>query len=184
MVFTTGKPRAKGAGRKEGTPNKSTELLKQGVKSAVEVIREGGLPPLQIMVECSRFLRSVAVAFTPEIPENATPKQQREILRNIPRADLDLIRRFMETSTNIAYKAAEFGYPKLARIDYAGDVPSGPTIENKMVFTLNIDQGQAPGRPVVIEEAAVVTEEAWNDDAPPSAAGEPALEDEWADEEE
>lgn len=44
-------------------------------------------------------------------------------------------------------KILKYGVPRLATIDYVGDVPQGPTrVENRMTFVLNV--GNDPGRPV------------------------------------
>ena len=48
-----------------------------------------------------------------------------------------------KSGSNIAYKCAEFGYAKLARIDVVGDAPT-QRIENRMVFTLSIDPNRPP----------------------------------------
>ena len=46
--------------------NKNTELLRNGVKSAIEIVREGGMHPVEILMEMSRFLRTVGVALAPK----------------------------------------------------------------------------------------------------------------------
>jgi hypothetical protein len=142
--------RANGSGRKKGTPNKNTQLLQAGVKSAIEIVRDGGMHPVEILMEMSRFLRNVGMALAPKGDDG---KLRAAVLEMAAEPDgmkrLEAMRRFMDTSAAIAYKAAEFGCAKLARIDHVGDAPQAPTVENRMVFTLNIDDGQAPGRPVI-----------------------------------
>jgi len=149
MTFQRGQPKL--AGRKKGTPNKNSLLLRQGVKSAIEIVREGGMHPVEILMEASRFLNTVGVALAPK-GGNAEALQAAVLAMAKTRGgmrQLEAMRRFMETASSIAYKAAEFGCAKLARIDYVGDVSTVLTVENKMVFQLNIDGGQAPGRPVI-----------------------------------
>lgn len=139
-LFQPGEPRLPGAGRRPGTPNKVTAARQQGFKSAVQACREGGMDPITIMIESARFLRAVAAArgakfTTPESLAKATDKE------------IDMIRRLLVDASSIAYNAAEFGYAKLQRIDYVGDVPDAPAnVENKFVFVLNV--GNDPGRPV------------------------------------
>jgi hypothetical protein len=152
MTFQPGQPKL--AGRKKGTPNKNTEMLRQGVKSAIEIVREGGMHPVEILMEVSRFMHSVGVALAPK--GGSTGALTAAVLEMAQTAEgrrqLEMMRRFFETAANISYKAAEFGCAKLARIDYVADAPSTPTVKNKMIFRLNIDGGQAPGRPVIDAE--------------------------------
>jgi len=142
--------RANGSGRKKGTPNKNTQLLQAGVKSAIEIVRDGGMHPVEILMEMSRFLRNVGMALAPKGDDS---KLRAAVLEMAAEPDgmkrLEAMRRFMDTASSITYKAAEFGCAKLARIDHVGDAPQAPTVANRMVFTLNIDGGQAPGRPVI-----------------------------------
>lgn len=149
MKFKPGDPKPPGSGRKPGQVGKQTLLAREGLKSAIQICREGGDDPISIMVNASRFLNTVAAAFAPRAPLNATPAEVAAAVRAVKPQDLEFMRRFLVDAATIAHKAAEFGYAKLQRIDYAGDVPAAPTVENKMVFVLNIDGGQAPGRPVV-----------------------------------
>ena len=150
--FAPGTPKPKNSGRRKGTPNKRSVLEKQageqGLKSAIEICRTGGDDPISIIVNASRFLNKIAEAFMPQ-EGSIEGMDFREIILNTPRTDLDFMRKFLMDASALAYKAAEFGYAKLARIDHVGDVPQAPTVENRMVFTLNIDGGQAPGRPVI-----------------------------------
>jgi hypothetical protein len=146
-----------GSGRKKGTLNKKTKLLEDGAKTAVQIVREGGMHPVAILMEVSRFLRNVSIALAPPHQDPTALQNAVKSMAATPNGmkQLEAMRRFMETSAAIAYKAAEFGCPKLSRIDYAGEVPGART-ENKMIFTLNIDSGQAPGRPVLEGEVTEV----------------------------
>ena len=100
------------------------------------------MDPINIMMEASRFLHNVAVAFTPRDGEDMAAA-----IRTTPKSELEFIRKFLVDASTIAYKAAEFGYAKLSRIDYVGDAASAPMAENRYEFVLNI--GDAPGRPVI-----------------------------------
>ena len=150
--FAPGTPKPKNSGRRKGTPNQRSVLEKpageQGLKSAIEICRTGGDDPISIIVNASRFLNKIAEAFMPQ-EGSIEGMDFREIILNTPRTDLDFMRKFLMDASALAYKAAEFGYAKLARIDHVGDAPLAPTVENRMVFTLNIDSGQAPGRPLI-----------------------------------
>jgi hypothetical protein len=139
MAFKKGVPRPPNSGRKVGAVNKQTALVRAGVESAIETCRNGGMTPVQIMMESARFIRGVAAMKTPA---------QKEMMANMPRDDLEFIVDMLVKASDIAAKAAEFAFPKLARVDYVGDVPNASTVENKMIFILNIGEGQ-PGRPVI-----------------------------------
>ena len=54
--FQKGEPRPLGAGRRKGSRNKGTELIKATAKTAVEIARNGGKSPIEVVVETSRFL--------------------------------------------------------------------------------------------------------------------------------
>jgi len=144
-----------GSGRKKGTLNRQTVLAREGLKSAIEIVREA-----------SRFLRNVAVAFTPPMSADADPQVRSAAMaaaiKAMPKGDLELVRKFIVDAANVAYKAAEFGCAKLARIDYVGDAPQGPArVENTFEFVLNIGN-ERPGRPV--EMAAGVIDGYDHDD--------------------
>lgn len=139
MGFKLGQPRPPNAGRKTSTPNRQTELARQGVKSALQICREGGDDPISIMMNAARFLNSVAAAYAPKRREGT---DLAEIIKATPRADLEFMRRFLLDAALISRSVAEFGYAKLTRVDHVGDVPAA-TIENKLVFTLNLEK---PGR--------------------------------------
>ena len=162
-AFTPGTPKPPASGRKKGTVNKNTELLRNGVKSAIEIVREGGMHPVEILMEMSRFLRTVGVALAPKGGDAAA--LQAAVLEMAKteggRKQLETMRRFMETASSIACKAAEFSCAKPAPIDYVGDAPARPLIEKKMIFTLNLDS-QA-GRPVV-EDATDVDVDTTEDE--------------------
>jgi hypothetical protein len=96
-------------------------MLREGIKSAREICcGPEGQDPISILMEAARFLRQVAVA---------TRHSQGDLdISKIPRTDLDFIRRFMVDASNIAYKAAEFAYPKLARVEHKGEIDTAVTV--------------------------------------------------------
>ena len=151
MAFTPGQQKVAGSGRKKGQVGRPTLLARQGLKSAIEICREGGDDPISIMMNAARFLNTVAAEFAPRSGEGVDIVQA---VKQTPRADLDFMRKFLVDAAGIAQKAAEFGYAKLQRIDYAGDVPSIQHVENKYEFVLHIDSG-APGRPVAGDELVI-----------------------------
>src|SRR5262245_7493308 len=134
--FLPGQPRPAGSGRRKGTPNKRTALIRAGVKTAVETCREGGMTPVEIMVESARFIQSVA-AFK-------MPKQQ-ELLTTMPKADLDWIVDLLVKAADIAAKAAPYGFPKRAWIAHVGDA-SAVGVENNFVIELQIAEPPAWAR--------------------------------------
>lgn len=145
--FTPGTPKPPKSGRRKGQVSKQTLLLRAGVKSAIEICRQGGTDPITIMMEAARLLNTIGAALTPRTPQNASQEDIIAAIRAVPRPDLEFMRKFLVDAANIAQKAAEFGYAKLQRIDYVGDTPQGPhRIENTFEFHLNIDA--QPGRPV------------------------------------
>ena len=113
----------------------------------VPLLRRGE-DPITIMMNAARFLNSVAAAYAPRAGPNSSSAEIAAAVRAVPRDELNFMRKFLMDAATIAHKAAEFGYAKLARIDYVGDVPSTQSVENKMLFVLNIDGGERPGRPV------------------------------------
>ena len=146
-AFEPGHPKIPGSGRKKGQVGIRTQLAREGLRSAIEICREGGDDPITIMMRASRLLNTVAAAFAPQ-SMSTDQEAIKAAIKAVPRSELDLMRRFLVDACDIAAKAAEFGYAKLARIDYVGDQPSGPArVENKFEFVLNIDAAH-PGRPV------------------------------------
>jgi hypothetical protein len=59
-----------------------------------------------------------------------------EDMSKLPGPEFDRLRETLAAAAAIHLKLAEFAFPKLARIDVAGEAPSVP--HHKMVFTLNI----------------------------------------------
>lgn len=156
MTFVPGQARPENAGRKTGTPNRLTTRAREGLKSAIDTCRTGGMTPIEILMENARFLRAVGAALAPRA---ASPELFAETIRKTPKAELEFIRKFLVDAGALAYKAAEFGYAKLQRIDYVGDAPTVQHVENKIVVELKIGDGEPPayssnGSGVLINERA------------------------------
>ena len=116
-------------GRPKGIVNAKTALARAGVQSAIETCREGGLTPIQIMMESSRILHALG-----------RHKGGADIttLMKLSAADLAVVVDLLVKASDIAKAAAQYAFPKLAHVDYVGDVPSAAYVENRMVVTLNI----------------------------------------------
>jgi len=127
MTFTQGSGKPPGSGRKKGQVSKATLAARAGLKSAIEICREGGDDPITIMMNAARFLNTVAAAFAPRRTEGVDLQQ---VILQTPRSDLEFMRKFLIAGASIAQKAAEFGYPKLQRLEYYGD----PMVESKTVM--------------------------------------------------
>ena len=151
MPFQRGQPKPLNSGRKKGQVGLRKELARAGLQSAIEICRQGGEDPISIMMRASRLLNTIAAALAPPSSDSADPEVVRQIIQDTPHAELDFMRKFLVDASDIAAKAAEFGYAKLARVDYVGDQPAGPTrVENKVVFVLNVDS-ERPGRPIDVD---------------------------------
>src|SRR5262245_20467315 len=133
--FLPGQPRPVGSGRRKGTPNKQTALARAGVRTAIQTCREGGLTPIEIMVESARFIRGIA---------DLAQDQKAELIQAMDRPTIDWIVDLLVKATDIAAKAAPFGFPRLAAIEHVGDAPSLPAVKNKFVVTLKIGDGPPP----------------------------------------
>ncbi len=135
MPFEPGHPKPAGSGRKKGQVGKPTLLAREGLKSAIEICRQGGDDPISIMMNAARFLNSVAGAFAPRSGEGVSIIQA---IRQTPKADLEFMRKFLESAGAMAQKAAEFGYAKMQRIDYYGD----PMVENRTLVLGNLSDDE------------------------------------------
>jgi hypothetical protein len=125
VTFFPGMRRVAGSGRKPGTPNRGTELMRKRVQSATATFRDSP----QLVQEVANFLRGVATART----KGMTPEQ----IAALPREELALLQSFLVEAANIALKSMEYSYPKLARVDHIGEAPSVPT-GHKVIVTLKL----------------------------------------------
>ena len=132
--FLSGQPRPVGSGRRKGTRNKQTELIHAGVKTAIQTCREGGMTPIEIMVESARFIRAMAAM---------AQEQKEELIEAMDRPTIDWVVDLLVKASDIAAKAAPFGFPRLAAVEHVGDAPSLPAVKNKVIVTLKI--GDLPG---------------------------------------
>ena len=128
--FLPGQPRPAGSGRRKGTPNKQTALVRGGVRTAIQTCREGGLTPIEIMIESARFIRGIA---------DLAQDQKAELIQAMDRPTIDWIVDLLVKASDIAAKAAPFGFPRLAAIEH--DVPA---VKNNVVVTLKIGDGPPP----------------------------------------
>jgi hypothetical protein len=147
MPFKKGVPRSPNAGRKPGVVNKATEALRANLKSAVEICRSGdGLDPVSLMLGGARILQSIAMAGGAEKGAAWLWDQQ-----NISRDDLDRVIGALNDSINAAAKVAQFGYPKLAAMEWLGDAPVAQDSSTEIIVTLRIDDRGSD--PIMIENA-------------------------------
>jgi hypothetical protein len=128
-----------GAGRKPGTPNKSTLLKREAAVSAIETFRTMGVSLPELGAHLVNVLNAVALA---EIPE-----QQVENIKTLTPGQRDRLAKYCKMGVEAIAALMEFAYPKLARIDLVGDTPAVAAEENRYKFVLNI--ADAPGRPVI-----------------------------------
>jgi hypothetical protein len=133
--------RVPGSGRKVGTPNRASELMRKRVQSAMATFRDSP----QLVQEVADFLRGVATART----KGMTPEQ----VAALPQEELMLLQSFMVEAAKILLKSMEFSYPKLARVDHIGEAPMA-NVANRMVVELKIGDGPPPlAKAEVVEDA-------------------------------
>jgi hypothetical protein len=150
MPFQPGHAKIPGSGRQKGQVGLRTQLARDGLRSAIQICREGGTDPISIMMNAARVLNTIGLAFMPHIGDNPDRKAIKKAILEMPPNEVEFIRKFLVDGAMVAHKAAEFGYAKLQRIDYVGDAPAVASVESKMVFVLNVD-AERPGRPVTID---------------------------------
>jgi hypothetical protein len=135
MTFVAGMERIPGSGRKPGTPNKSTALIKAGLQSAVETLRGGnGEDPIKAAFKIARLI------------EGATAKRLERFendFANLPPEEFDCLMQAMVQAAKIHLGLAEFAFAKLSRQDIVGDAAQ-VTVENTFEFVLRTDSGRPP----------------------------------------
>jgi hypothetical protein len=134
VTFVPGMQRVPGSGRKAGTPNRRTQLMRDRLQSAMATFRDSP----RLVEEVTDFLRGVAGART----KGMTPEQ----IAALPREELMLLQSFMVEAAKIALKAMEYSYPRISRIDPVGDAPM-VNLENRMVVELKIGESAPPMLP-------------------------------------
>ena len=111
-----------------------------------------------LVKEVTSFLQDIAAA--------RTAGMTIEQIAALPREELMLLQSLLSEAAKISLKSMEFSYPKLQRIDYAGDAPK--VAVQKMTVKLRIGQGQPP-QPVTTIHAGA--EELTNGSAPDCGNG-------------
>jgi hypothetical protein len=113
-------------------------LVRAGLQSAIETLRNGGGDdPVKAAFKIARFLEDAA--------QSRIDALQTDIAR-MPASEFGLISNALNAAANIHLCLAEFAFPKLARIDVAGEAP--PVPQHKLVFKLNIPRPQANIGPI------------------------------------
>jgi hypothetical protein len=142
--FLPGHPRPVGSGRQKGTPNKQTVLIRAGLQSALEALRGGNGQnnPVQSALKIARTLEEMTVRRCEKFEDEAG---------NLPPAEFDRVIGAMKIAADIHLRLADFAFPKLARIDVAGEAPALP-VQQKVIVTLNIPR--PPGAKGAIEHNA------------------------------
>ena len=133
--FQKGEPRPLGAGRRKGSRNKGTELIKATAKTAVEIARNGGKSPIEVVVETSRFLVNLGAFGQSKMGQDA--KQIYEALWSHDR-EREIIVGLLVQGAELAAKALPFCYPRLAAIEWIGDAPSAVHNDNRVIITMNL----------------------------------------------
>src|SRR5262249_54268574 len=114
--FLPGQPRPVGSGRRRGTPNKRTLLTHAGLKSAMETLREGnGENPVQAAVRIARTLEGMTAKRREKFEDETS---------NLPPAEFDRLVAAMKIAADIHLRLADFAFPRLGRIDLAGEAPA------------------------------------------------------------
>jgi len=86
------------------------------------------MTPIEIMVESARLIRVIAAM---------AQEQKAELIEAMDRPTIDWVVDLLVKASDIAAKAAPFGFPRLAAIEHVGDVPA-VNIGNRVVFELKI----------------------------------------------
>jgi len=133
--FLPGQPRPAGSGRREGTPNKQTMLIRAGLQSAIEALRGGnGENPVQAALRITHTLENMTAKRIEKFEDEAG---------NLPPAEFDRLIGAMKMAADVHLKLAEFAFPKLARLDYAGDAPP-VAVQNRVKVTLKLGAEPPP----------------------------------------
>lgn len=170
MTFQKGQPPMPTAGRKPGMQNKSTQLTRASVKSALEILRdENKRGPIELMIEGSRFLSSIGALISRptgrlrDAAGNAITDEHAH-LAAMASQDPELFDRMLDCiwkGVQAASLCAPYAYPKLTSMEFVGDAPT-TKVENTYIFQL--DTGE-PGEKAVDDAAEDALElEAIEDD--------------------
>lgn len=161
------------SGRKPGTENKSTNLTRQNVRSALEILREDGKRgPIELMVDGARFLSSIGALISKpdgrfkDEAGNVITDEMRH-LAAMAKQDPKTFDRMLDCvwkGIQAAALCAPFAYPRLASMEFVGDAPT-TKVENTYVFQLETGE---PGEQAVEDSAEDALDlEALEDDGAP-----------------
>jgi hypothetical protein len=110
-------------------------VIRAGLQSALEVLRGGnGENPVQAALKVARTLENVTAKRIQEFEDEAG---------NLPPAEFDRLIGAMKIAADIHLKLAEFAFPKLARLDYAGDAPP-VAVQNRVKVTVKLGAEPPP----------------------------------------
>ncbi len=149
-LFRPGNPKPANSGRKKGQRNRGTELVKATAKTAVEIARNGGKSPIEVVVETSRFLVNLGAFGQSKMGQDA--KQIYEALWSHGR-EREIIVGLLVQGAELAAKALPFCYPRLAAIEWIGDAPSAVHNDNRVIITMNL--GDSDPQQTVIDGETV-----------------------------
>jgi hypothetical protein len=117
--------------------------VRAGLQSAIETLRNGcGEDPVKAAFKIARTLEDMSAKRREKFQDEAG---------NLPADEFDRLIGTMKMAADIHLRLAEFAFPKLARIDMAGEAPSVP-VQEKVIVTLNIPR--PPGTYGAIEHNA------------------------------
>jgi hypothetical protein len=142
VAFKKGMQKIAGSGRKKGQVSTKTVLARAGMQSAIQFLRDSAeKTPIEMMLDAAVFLDKVVDA--------EVGKKTIEEIAEMPDSKKEMLRKWVEAKASIARDLAEFAYPKLARVEVAGDAPT-QTIEHRTIFVLSTER---PGKPMTLIEA-------------------------------
>ena len=130
-------------GRQKNTPNKATVEKFARAKSIMDMAREGGKAPVEVLFDSMRAKWALAA------------KYQSDNLAELQKGNAAIVDRFAELlkrAEEPALELMEYTHAKLHRIHHVGEAPK--LVENKMIVELRI--GGDPRDGLIIEGAADV----------------------------
>jgi hypothetical protein len=152
--FLRGQPRPVGSGRKKGTPNKQTALIRSGLQSALEVLRGGnGDNPIEAAFGIAKLLQEISSKRLESLGGD---------IAKLAGPEFDRMRETLAAAAAIHLRLAEFAFPKLARIDLAGEAPA-VLAQQKIVVKLNVPRLPRANRTATIEYDAAGPAAAYGD---------------------
>jgi hypothetical protein len=129
-------------------------LIRAGLQSALEALRGGnGENPVQAALRITHTLENMTAKRIEKFEDEAG---------NLPPAEFDRLIGAMKIAADIHLKLAEFAFPKLARIDVAGQPPPVP-VQRKVRVTLHFPR--PPGLDAAIEHDPDPSADHERDDA-------------------